>query len=62
MMNWKEKMLEGMRLLQEGCVDNPSWGECVNCPFDKYCTALMDAELIDPFDGVNFQKEDGEAL
>lgn len=60
MMNWEEKMLEGMRLLQEGCDENYE-DECVNCPFDKYCTALMDAELIDPFVGINFQKEDGEA-
>ena len=61
MMDWKEKMLEGMRLLQEGCDENPS-GECVNCPFDKYCTALMNAELINPFTGIDFQNENGDAL
>ena len=52
MNQWQKKMLEGMRLMQEACKENGQWNQCCECPFDAYCTALMDAELLDPFKGV----------
>ena len=52
MNKWQKQMLEGMRLMQEACGANGQWNHCCECPFDAYCTALMDAELIDPFDGL----------
>ena len=35
-MNWKEKILEGMKLIREGCKENISWLNCSECPFDEY--------------------------
>lgn len=55
-MDWQKKMLEGMRLMQEACSDNGHWTKCHICPFDSYCTALMDAELIDSFEGLQDEK------
>lgn len=54
-MDWKQKMLEGMRLVREACEANGEWNKCDHCPFDKYCTALMEADLIDPFGGVTWE-------
>lgn len=54
-MNWAQKMLEGMRLIREACDSNEEWSKCDKCPFDKYCTALMEVDLIDPFEGVNWE-------
>lgn len=51
MMDWKQKMTEGMRLISEACNANDEWDKCKECPFDAYCTALMDENLIDPFEG-----------
>lgn len=55
MMDWKQKMAEGMRLMREACTANSDWSKCKECPFDKYCTALMEAELIDPFEGLDWE-------
>lgn len=51
MMDWKQKMAEGMRLISEACNANGEWDKCKECPFDKYCTALMEADLISLFEG-----------
>ena len=48
-MGWKEKMTAGMQMIADACGENGEWNECKNCPFDKFCTALMNAELVDPF-------------
>ena len=39
-MNWKEKILEGMKLIKQGCFENKNWNDCKFCPFDKYCTYI----------------------
>lgn len=52
MKEWQKKMVQGMRLMQEACAENGAWNECKNCPFGHFCTALMDAALIDPFEGL----------
>ena len=54
MNQWQKKMLEGMRIMQEACKDNEHWNQCCECPFDKFCTAIMDAGLFDPFEGINW--------
>ena len=48
-------MTEGMRLIREACNTNVEWDKCKECPFDKYCTALMDENLIDPFEGLDWE-------
>ena len=39
-MDWKEEILEGMKLIKEGCSDISSWGKCQDCPFNTYCTVI----------------------
>lgn len=48
-------MLEGMRLMLEACGENDAWHGCHRCPFDEYCTALMDAAKIDPLTGLDWE-------
>lgn len=55
MMDWQKKMLEGMRLMLEACGENNQWSNCPRrCPFNDYCTALMDASAIDPLTGLDW--------
>lgn len=51
---WNEKVLEGMRLIQEGCRENEEWNGCATCPFDEYCTVLMEEDSISKFEGVRW--------
>lgn len=51
---WQEKMIQGMKLIKEACHENDEWNACSSCPFDFYCTALMDEEVIDKYDGVDW--------
>lgn len=37
------KMRTAMRLIGEVCEQQESWGNCGNCPFDEFCTAINDA-------------------
>ena len=55
MMDWQKKMLDGMRLLREACRENKEWDKCQKCPFDEYCTALMNEKLVDPFEGLDWE-------
>lgn len=57
MKEWQKKMWEAMKQMQAACEDNPHWNDCQKCPFDKCCTALMDAALIDPYEGINWNKK-----
>jgi uncharacterized protein (UPF0179 family) len=41
-MDWKERMLVGMKLISEACASNDSWKACKECPFDMLCTDLND--------------------
>ncbi len=61
-MDWKSKMFLGMKMIQRACQENENWDHCAECPFNAYCTALMEENLIDPFKGVNFANENGDAL
>ncbi len=42
-MNWKEKMRQGMKLIQEACNEDSIKKDCHDCPFDKICDGLVDA-------------------
>ena len=53
-MDWKDKMRKGMKLIKEACQENEGWSSCSKCPFDIFCTGLMEKNLIDPFEGVNW--------
>lgn len=37
------KMRTAMRLIGEVCGQQESWGNCGDCPFDEFCTAINDA-------------------
>lgn len=37
------KMRTAMRLIGEVCEQQESWGNCGDCPFDEFCTAINDA-------------------
>ena len=40
-MNWNEKIAAGMRLIIEGCKENPTWFNCRDhCPFDTFCSSI----------------------
>ena len=57
-LKWVLKMDEAMALLQEACESNGDWTACnKHCPFSDYCTALMDAGLVDPFKGLDFSED-----
>ena len=53
-MKWINHMKEAMKAVEAACAENTMWDRCRECPFDDYCTALMDAELFDPLDGAVF--------
>lgn len=55
MSSWKKEMSKAMDKIQEICKEQDGWNNCPECPFDRYCTALMDAELVDPFEGINWK-------
>ena len=39
-MTWDDKILAGMKMIMEGCSENPLWAECRGCPFDTLCTSI----------------------
>lgn len=45
---WVEKIKKGMEFIKEGCEEQCEWAQCQRCPFEKYCTALEDAEFETP--------------
>ena len=36
----QEKIKNGMKLIIEGCKENPMWTNCHDCPFDVFCTSI----------------------
>lgn len=47
MEKWQLKILEGMKLIKEGCSKNDSWACCSECPFTDYCD-IIQAETLKP--------------
>lgn len=39
-MTWDDKILAGMKMIMEGCSENPLWTNCRECPFDTLCTSI----------------------
>ena len=40
-MTWQEKIAAGMELIASGCDDNKSYENCKECPFTRYCKAMI---------------------
>lgn len=57
-MDYREKMLEAMKMLHEACKANENWADCRDCPFDEYCDAFLSADLGTP-DGEFFMRDAG---
>lgn len=36
-MDWKEKILTGMKLIHDGCKEVEEWANCNDCPFSEIC-------------------------
>jgi hypothetical protein len=49
-MDWKEKMTEAMKNLQNACNENPNWADCKDCPFRIYCDSMEADWNITPAD------------
>ena len=49
-MDYVEKIRKAMQLLQEGCMMNEEWADCVRCPFDRYCDLLSVVKFPIPAD------------
>ena len=47
-MDWKEKIKKGLELIKEGCTNQDNWKECYKCPFNDYCTTLMENGGVTP--------------
>ena len=43
-MDWKARIKEGMKLMQEGCAQNKEWTKCFDCPFDFVCEQIQMAQ------------------
>lgn len=54
MMTWQTKMGQAMDAMREACRENNDWTKCHTCPFDIYCTALMDVKLFNPLEGIEW--------
>ncbi|MBR4155419.1 MAG: hypothetical protein IKU01_01770 [Bacteroidales bacterium] len=58
MKDWKDTVREGMKLIQKGCRENEEWNGCAECPFDVYCTILMEDDTIEDevskFEGIRW--------
>ena len=36
----QEKIIEGMKLIKEGCSEQTEWRKCYDCPFSTYCELM----------------------
>ena len=43
-MDWKEKIIEGMKLIRKGCAEQDEYFRCGECPFAKYCVDSPDLD------------------
>lgn len=41
MEKWQLKILEGMKLIKEGCSENNFWACCNECPFTNSCDIIQ---------------------
>jgi len=56
-MDWIAEMRAGMEMMQEACRKNTEWNKCSECPFDEYCTILMEQSVKDGHDYDTYSPE-----
>lgn len=59
-MTWVDEMKEAMKMMKNACAKNNSWNECEDCPFDIYCTYMMDGaikNIKEPITPCDFKTE-----
>ena len=39
---WTDKIEQGMKLIIEGCKENPNWFDCWSCPFHIPCVSICE--------------------
>lgn len=50
MMYWKDKIIEGMKLIKKGCEKaHDDINKCDDCPFVSYCDAITLEYYREPF-------------
>lgn len=49
-MDWKSEMRAGMEMMHKACEKNTEWSKCYDCPFDEWCTMLMERSIKDGYD------------
>lgn len=57
---WIRKMNLAMQVLVDACGENDEWPKCQHCPFDNYCTTLIEAGYGNPCEwesGGNIDEE-----
>lgn len=57
-MTWQEKIREGMKLIIEGCKENPNWYACRECPFTDLCTSIL-TDAKSPYSRPDTYEEEG---
>jgi len=57
-MTWQEKVAAGMRLIIEGCNENPNWTDCHTCPFTDLCDSIYKDEES-PYSTPDCYEEEG---
>ena len=60
---WANKIEAGMKLIIEGCKENPTWTNCHDCPFDVFCTSICrdqehDFSTPDSYEGEGLTFDD----
>lgn len=55
-MNWREKIIIGMKLIREGCEEAEDYSYCQNCPF-KLChnNPMQNREVPDSWTDSDLQ-------
>ena len=56
-MDWVSEMRAGMDMMAKACKKNEDWAKCSDCPFDEYCTILMDRSIKDGHDYDTYSPE-----
>ena len=49
-MDWISEMRAGMEMMRKACKKNKEWSKCNDCPFDEWCTMLMERSIKDGYD------------
>ena len=59
---WEARIEQGMKLIIEGCKDNPDWRNCnKSCPFTDFCSSIYKDKEI-PFTTPDTWEQEGLLL